>query len=78
MSEQSSERERFAYYDREADIVWLPTGPPGDIRGERIDRGVVARDVESGKVVSIEIWAASEVLPKAILDLLPTPGDLVD
>jgi len=75
MPDQSESHDWFAYYDRETDIAWLPTGPLGEITGERSDWGVVARDVETGAVVSIEIWSASERLPKEILDVLPEPGD---
>jgi hypothetical protein len=48
MSEQSANHDRFAFYDRESDIVWLPTGALGDISGERTDWGVLSRDTEKG------------------------------
>jgi uncharacterized protein YuzE len=73
MSDHSGIHDRFAFYDRESDIAWLPTGPPGDITGEKTDWGIVARDVKTGAVVSIEIWSASKRLPKEILDALPEP-----
>jgi uncharacterized protein YuzE len=76
MPDQSEIPDRFAYYDREADIVWLPTGRPGDIRGERQGWGVIARDTATGGVVFVEIWSASKHLPKEILDALPEPVDL--
>jgi uncharacterized protein YuzE len=75
MSDHSGNHDRFAYYDRESDIAWLPTGPLGDITGERTGWGVLARDVETGAVVSIEIWSASERLPAELLDALPEPID---
>jgi uncharacterized protein YuzE len=75
MLDQSGNHDRFAYYDRETDIAWLPTGPLGEITGERTAFGVVARDIETGAVVSIEIWSASERLPKELLEALPEPED---
>jgi uncharacterized protein YuzE len=64
----------FAYYDREADIVWLPVGSSSDIRGDEQPWGLIASDRKSGDVESIEIWSASEVLPPWLLDNLPGPG----
>lgn len=75
MPDQSASHDRFAFYDRESDIVWLPTGPRGEVSGERTDWGVAARDTETGAVVSIEIWSASERLPKELLDTFPEPVD---
>jgi uncharacterized protein YuzE len=75
MPDQSANHDRFAFYDRESDIVWLPTGPLGDISGERTDWGVLSRDTETGAVVAIEIWAASERLAKEVLDAFPEPID---
>ena len=65
---------KFAYYDREADIVWLPIGGSVDIRGDEQSWGLIARDRSTGEVESIEIWSASEVLPSWLLDNLPSPG----
>jgi uncharacterized protein YuzE len=76
MPDRSVMHDRFAFYDRESDIAWLPTGPLGDITGEKVDWGIVARDVKTGAVVSIEIWSASKRLPKEILDALPEPAGL--
>jgi uncharacterized protein YuzE len=67
-------RERFAYYDPEVDIAWLPTGPSEEIRGEETGFGLVVRDRTSGKVVALEVWSAGERLPKELLDAMPPPG----
>jgi hypothetical protein len=75
MPDQSANHDRFAFYDRESDIVWLPTGPLGDISGERTDWGVLSRDTGTGAVVAIEIWSASERLAKEVLDAFPEPID---
>jgi uncharacterized protein YuzE len=68
-----SPRGRFAYFDREADIVWLPTAPAGDIVGDEQSWGLIDRDRETGEVTGIEIWTASEILPEWLLDDLPRP-----
>ena len=73
MADQSGSHDRFAYCDRESDIVWIPTGSLGDISGEWTAWGVLARNTATGAVVSIEISAASEKLPKEILEALPEP-----
>ena len=34
---------RFAYYDREADIAWLPTGDSDNVVSEEVDWGLIDR-----------------------------------
>jgi uncharacterized protein YuzE len=46
---------KLAYYDREADIAWLPTGDS--------DWGLIDHDSVTGDVVAIEVWSASKRLP---------------
>jgi uncharacterized protein YuzE len=65
--------ERFAYYDREADIAWLPTGFSDDVVSEEVERGLIDHDSSSDTVVGIEIWSASKRLPPKLLDSLPAP-----
>jgi uncharacterized protein YuzE len=74
MTDHLNKFDRYAYYDREADIVWLPAGSAGEIYGDEEPWGLITRDRETGAVVAIEIWSASEVLPKFLLDNLPEPG----
>jgi uncharacterized protein YuzE len=74
MTDQSGNHDRFAYYDREADIVWIPTGRPDDIVGEEQPWGLLAHERETGEVKALEIWSASEVLPEWLLANLPRPG----
>lgn len=74
MPEKSKIPVRFAYYDRDVDIAWIPTGSSQDIVGDEQSWGLIVRDRESGSVVALEIWSASQVLPKAVLDALPDPG----
>lgn len=64
----------YAYYDRDADIAWLPTGPANQVVSEEVEWGLVDRNAVTDEVVAIEIWGASRRLPKAILDALPAPG----
>jgi len=75
MSERLDNTERFAYYDREADIVWIPTGSSDDAVSEKTEWGLVDHDESSDAVVGIEIWAASTRLPADLLEKLPSPTD---
>lgn len=63
----------FAYYDREADIAWLPTGTSSDVVSEEVEWGLIDHDAESDEVVAIEIWSASKRLPAEVLSTLPEP-----
>ena len=73
----SSERmsDRFAYYDREADIAWLPTGQSDRVVSEEVEWGLIDHDSGSDAVVAIEIWSASKRLPPELLEQLPSPSD---
>lgn len=64
---------RFAYYDRQADIAWLPTGTSNDVVSEEVEWGLIDHDVESDRIVAIEIWSASKRLPPEVLANLPEP-----
>jgi uncharacterized protein YuzE len=64
----------FAYYDRDADIAWFPTGDSDDVVSERVPSGLRDYDRISHKVVAIEVWDASTRLPASILDALPVPS----
>ncbi len=66
--------DRFAYYDREADIAWLPTGSSNDVVSEEVEWGLVDHDASSDEVVAIEIWSASKRLPAEVLASLPDPA----
>jgi uncharacterized protein YuzE len=75
MSDRLDLNERYAYYDREADIVWIPTGASDDAVSEETEWGLVDHDATSDAVVGIEIWAASTRLPADLLAKLPHPVD---
>jgi uncharacterized protein YuzE len=64
---------RFAYYDREADIAWLPTGESDHVVSEEVEWGLIDHDSASDAVVAIEIWSASKHLPRNLLETLPSP-----
>jgi uncharacterized protein YuzE len=64
---------RYAYYDRDADIAWLPTGPSDNVLSEEVGWGLIDHDASTNEVVAIEIWSASTRLPAALLDTLPAP-----
>lgn len=67
--------DRFAYYDREADIAWLPTGSSDSVVTEEVGWGLIDHDSGSDAVVAIEIWSASKRLPPELLENLPSPTD---
>lgn len=72
-----------SYYDEEADIAWLaikhdndPLIKAFDIVSEEYGGGVYDYDKETGKIVGIEIWSASEKFSPSLLKKLPRAGDL--
>jgi uncharacterized protein YuzE len=63
------------HYDRAADIAWLRLeGWAKDrVRVEQASSGLIERDRETGRVVGLEYWQASQLLPGELLDALPAP-----
>lgn len=64
---------RYAYYDREADIVWFPTGESDDVVSERVPGGLRDYGRKSHRLVAVEVWSATTRLPASLLDALPAP-----
>lgn len=64
---------RYAYYDRDADIAWFPTGESDDVVSKRVPGGLRDYDRTSHELIAIEVWSASTRLPANLLDALPTP-----
>jgi uncharacterized protein YuzE len=69
----SSPKERYAYWDRETDIAWIPTAPAEFVNSERTSWGVVDHDKDTGEVTALEILDASTFLPVEMLERLPGP-----
>jgi uncharacterized protein YuzE len=65
---------RFAYYDRDADIAWLPTGDSADVVSEEVEWGLIDHDSGTDAVVAVEVWSASKRLPAELLATLPAPA----
>jgi uncharacterized protein YuzE len=65
---------RYAYYDRDADIAWLPTGYSEDVLSEQVDWGLIDHDTTTDEVVALEVWDASKRLPRTLLEALPAPS----
>jgi uncharacterized protein YuzE len=65
---------RYAYYDRDADIAWLPTGHSDHVLSEEVAWGLIDHDSNTDEVVALEVWAASTRLPRTLLDALPAPS----
>ncbi len=70
----SSTEERYAYWDRETDIAWIPTAPAEFVDSERTSWGVVDYDKDTGEVTALEVFDASTFLPVEMLERLPGPG----
>ena len=66
--------ERFAYWDRECDIAWIPTAPTATIVCEETSWGLVDHNEETGEVTGLEVWEASKVIPLELLERMPSPG----
>ena len=64
----------IAYYDRDADIAWFPTGQSDDVVSERVTDGLRDYDRATHKLVAIEVSDASTRLPANLLEALPAPG----
>ncbi len=65
---------QYAYYDRDADIAWVPTGHAEHVVGEGTSWGTIDHDEITGAIVAIEIRNASSRLPMALLGALPGPN----
>ena len=72
--ENKATEERFAYWDREADIAWIPTAPAEFVASEKLPWGLVDHDKKTGEVTALEIWNASKALPIEMIERLPSPG----
>jgi len=64
------------HYDADADIAWLRFEgyDPATVVGEETADGLREIDPATGRVVGLEYWKASTMLPPELLTLLPPPG----
>ena len=72
---ESSSGHFIGHYDSSADIAWIRfEGYDGRTAvSEEKPWGLEERDPDTGELVAIEIWQASDHLPAALLSLLPAP-----
>ncbi|MDX6633149.1 MAG: hypothetical protein QOG09_27 [Solirubrobacterales bacterium] len=63
------------HYDKKADVAWLRLdGWDSDrVRVEEMSWGLLERDRETGRVLGLEFWEASQKLPAELLGALPAP-----
>jgi uncharacterized protein YuzE len=60
-----------SYYSPEGDIAYLHVRPSERMRTEELDWGLRDYDVESGELAGLEVWDASKVLPRELVESLP-------
>lgn len=61
-----------SYYTVEGDIAYIRVrSPHGSVRSEELEWGLRDYDEETGDLVGLEVWSASKVLPRELVDALP-------
>jgi hypothetical protein len=68
----------ICFFDAEADTLLLSFEPAAETVGvtaESREWGAVVRELEFGRAVSAEIWSASQLFPRLLLDAVPRPTD---
>lgn len=64
--------ESESYYTTDGDIAYIRVrSPHGPVRSEEQGWGLRDYDEQTGDLVGIEIWSASKVLSKEVVDALP-------
>jgi uncharacterized protein YuzE len=64
--------ETESYYSAEGDIAYIRVrSPHGSVRSHEEAWGLRELDAETGELVGLEVWAASRVLPKELVEALP-------
>ena len=63
------------HYDVRADIAWLrfEDYAPARVIAEELEFGLRELDPADRRVVGLEYWRASQVLPAELLRMLPAP-----
>ena len=60
-----------SHYSPEGDIAYLHVRTSRRVRTERLEWGLRDYDVETGELVGLEIWDASNALPREVVEALP-------
>lgn len=61
-----------SYYTTEGDIAYIRIrSPQGPVRSDTQEWGLRDYDEQTGDLVGLEVWSASKVLPKELVDALP-------
>jgi uncharacterized protein YuzE len=64
--------ESESYYTTDGDIAYIRVrSPPGPVRSEEQPWGLCDYDEQTGDLVGLEVWSASEVLPEELVAALP-------
>jgi len=64
--------ESESYYTIDGDIAYVCVrSPHGPVRSEEQAWGLHDYDEQTGDLVGLEVWSASKVLPKELVDALP-------
>lgn len=63
------------HYDAEADIAWVRFEgyDPSTVVAEESGKGLRELNPETGEIVGLEFWRASQELPADFLRMLPPP-----
>ena len=64
--------ESESYYTTDGDIAYIRVrSPHGPVRSEEQPWGLRDYDEQTGDLVGLEVWCASEVLPEELVAALP-------
>jgi uncharacterized protein YuzE len=61
-----------SYYTAEGDIAYIRVrSAHGSVRSEELKWGRCDYDEETGELIGLEVWSASKVRPRELVDALP-------
>lgn len=64
--------ESQSYYTTDGDIAYIRVrSPHGSVRSEEQEWGLRDYDQKTGELVGLEVWSASKVLPRELVEALP-------
>jgi len=64
--------ESQSYYTTEGDIAYIRVrSPHGSVRSDEQEWGLRDYDEKTGELVGLEVWSASKVLPRELVEALP-------